>query len=102
MSKVLYYFERSKYSAPKSEIKGVEVVKETDKQYKVLVDYGGCRTINKSEMSVWDYAFYETKEEAVKGLNDYCISMIAKKNDEIERAQKIIAKYKEVIKELSK
>ena len=101
MNKVLYYFERSKYSAPKSEIKECEVVKETDKQYKVKVNYG-CRTMNKSEMSVWDYAFYETKEEAIRGLNDYCVSMIAKKNDEIERAQKRIAECKEVIKELWK
>ena len=100
MAKVLYYFERSKFFAPKSEINECEVIKETDKQYKVLLY--GSRTINKSEMSVWDYAFYETKEEAVRGLNDYCISMIAKKNDEIERAQKRIAEYKEVIKELWK
>lgn len=101
MAKVLYYFEKNKYFAPKSEIKECEVVKETDKQYKTLTEYG-LRAINKSEMSVWDYAFYETKEEAIRGLNDYCVSMIAKKNDEIERAQKRIAEYKEVIKELWK
>ena len=100
MNKVLYYFEKSKYSAPKNEIKECEVIKETDKQYKVLLR--GIRTFNKSEMSVWDYVFYETKNEAVMGLNDYCVSMITKKEKEIEEAQNFIKQCNETIKELWK
>ena len=100
MSKVLYTINTRGHYVPT--IEEWEVIKETEKQYKVR---NVCVfTINKKDMGLFeDYRcirkFYETKNEAVIGLNDWCNSMIAQKEKEIEEAQNFIKQCKEAIKE---
>ena len=103
MSKVLYTIVTNGHIVPT--IEEWEVVKETEKQYKVR--HLCIFTINKKDMGLFeDYKcvrkFYETKNEASVGLSDLCNSMIAQKEKEIEEAQNFIKKCKETIKELWK
>lgn len=103
MSKVLYTINTRGNEVPA--IEEWEVIKETEKQYKVksLLTF----TINKKDMGIFENykcvrKFYRTKEEAVIGLNDLCVSMKTKKEKEIEKAQNFIKKCNETIKELWK
>lgn len=106
MNKVLYTIDTSRYEVPT--IEEWEVVKETEKQYKLKhPKYCITYTLNKNHMSFWEHnqcarKFYETRNEAVIGLNDWCVSMRAKKEKEIEEAQNFIKQCNETIKELWK
>lgn len=103
MSEVLYTINTRGNEVPT--IEEWKVVKETEKQYKVknLLTF----TINKKDMGIFENykcvrKFYGTKEEAIRGLNDYCVSLKAKKEKVIEEAQKLIKECNETIKELWK
>ena len=103
MNKVLYTIDTSRYEVPT--IDEWEVVKETEKQYKVR--HICIFTINKKDMWIIEHdkcvrKFYATKNEAIIGLNDWCVSMRAKKEKEIKEAQNFIKQCNETIKEIWK
>ena len=101
---VLYTIDTNGYKVPT--IEEWEVVKETEKQYKVRhPKYSFIFVVNKKEMRTFENCkcvrkFYKTKEEAIRGLNDYCVSLKAQKEKEIEEAQKLIKECNETIKRL--
>ena len=82
------------------EIKEYEVTKETEKQYKIK--NGFPSTINKATMRVDDYRFYETREEAVKGLVDCCKSSVEYCEEQISNTKAKMNKYQEIIKAYEK
>ena len=94
--KKIYGFYKGLWAKDALAIKEFEVVKETEKQYKIKGGYP--TTIFKRTMEVGDYKFYETKDEAVEGLIDYCKQSTSWCEDAIKREEAKINKYQEVIK----
>lgn len=84
------------------EIKELEIVKETPKQYVVKNYYGGnsCDFVHKSRMENGYRKYFETKDQAIQGLKDYCNKAIGWAENEIKRQNEHIANYKKILARL--
>ena len=98
MKKIYGFCKYFWWSKDNIEIEEFEVVKETEKQYKTNRNCGFLSTINKRTMENSDFKFYETREEAVKGLIEYCERSIEKCENQINYEKDKISKYQKIIK----
>lgn len=78
MNNKLYGFSTF-FVGEKTEIIEFDIIKETEKMF-----YIKCYSICKETMESCDKKFYLTKEEAVKGLIDYCKQLIECYNRDIK------------------
>lgn len=86
------------------EIKKIEVKKETPKQYVVknFYGFGGEDHINKSRMENGYRKYFETKELAIQGLKQHCLTHIQIHEQKIESSKKAIKNYQDILSMLEK
>ena len=95
MKKIYGFYTPIWYLESHTEVKEFEVVKETDKQYKIKNDFPS--TISKATMEVSGYKFYETKEQAIKGMVEHCKRSIEWCEKLINDQRNRISAYQRVI-----
>jgi len=93
----LYGFYARSWNIAEIKIEKFEIIKETEKQYKMK---GYPCVIRKATMSVDNYCFYLTEEEAIKGLIDHCNWCIDCSKRTIDYEHERIKDYENLIKKL--
>lgn len=99
MIKKLYMID-SKWNLGR--IEEVEVIKETEKTYKIRRNSWGTNTVRKAEMSVWGYLFCMTYDEAITKTKELLIRRTEDTEKRIEKLKEDLANYKAILAEVEK